>query len=413
MDDLLSDLGMRKDTALDFNALVQFICAARRTHGFSRAEFEELRAAYHKFDWDKNGELDHIEVLGLLRYNGYTTSIEQENVLMKRVDFNKNGLMDFDELSMLMRLMREEIIGYARKSFDEQSSSTGQLPQGKVMEALAKLHIVPRLTMLEELLHGMPAEVSFSEFMYIRDQCRLHVNLEVRKYAGFSDSALEEIARFWHCGGSTKREFTTVGELIWMFLHSRVAPVSTKDGREELLRRVEAARAAALEAGAPQEEVTRAGTTDIGFCTFLHLIRGMVHTLEEDVFNRENEAMSVSHIPYEEESEFRSAFNDLAARDTVWGRPSAKADLLLVRLTMVPAIPESSVPTLLKSIGLQVPSSKLDDLKVFLAQTRSPREEEQRSIQFATFLRMLGWMFDTDFAGICAVMAFPRRARGA
>jgi hypothetical protein len=389
------------------------LSAARRTHGFSRSEFEELRAAFDRFDFNGSGELEHIEVLALLRHNGYTTNIEQENVMMRRVDVNKNGSMDLDEFSMLMRLMREELIGNARKSFDELSSSTGRLPQAKVMEALVKLHIIPRPIMLEELLHGMPADVSFSEFMHLHDQCRLHVNLEFRKYAGFSDRALEQIARFWRCGDSAKREFTTVGELIWMFVDSRVAPVSTKDGREELLRRVEAARAAALAAGVPQEEVTRAGTTDIGFCTFLHLIRGMVHTLEQGVLNREHEAMSVSHIPHGEESEFRSAFCDLAAQDAVWDQPLAKADLLLVRLTMVPAIPESSMPTLLKSIGLRVPRSKLDDLKVFLAQTRSQGEGEQRSIQFATFLRMLGWMFDTDFAGICAVMGFPNRARGA
>jgi Ca2+-binding EF-hand superfamily protein len=413
VDDLLSDLGLPREAPLDFHALVRFLGAAHRTHGFSHAEFEELRAAFQKFDYNRSGELEHLEVLALLRYNGYTTNLEQENVLMRRVDFNNNGSMDLDEFLMLMRLTREQVIGVARKSFDELSNCTGWLPQGKVKAALAKVHLVPRLAMIAELLHEMPADVSFSQFMQVHDQCRIRVNHEFRKYGGFSDDALSEITRLWNCGGVSKKKFATVSELIWMFADSNVAPVTTRDGREELLRRVEAARSAALAAGVPQEEVTHAGTTDIGFNTFLHLIRGMVSTLEQDVVTRENAAMSVANIPPREASEFRSAFVDFAAKEAVWYRPVAMADRLLSRLTAVPAISESSMPHLMKFIGLRLPSSKLGDLKIFLAQTRSQSEEDDQSIQFATFLRMLGWMFETDFAGISASTACPTKAIGA
>jgi Ca2+-binding EF-hand superfamily protein len=415
VDELLSDLGMQKGTALDFHALVRFLDAARRTHGFSRTEEEELSAAFEKIDYDGTGELNHLQVLDLLRYLGHTTSFEEADSLIRRVDFNMNGSMDRDEFLRLMRLMREQDIRCARKSFNELRSSTGGLPAESVKDALAKLQLFPRLAMIAELLQDNPAEVCFTSFMRLHDRCRFRMSLDLRRRGGFQEDTILEIAELWNCGGSS-RQFATVGELLWMFSKSDGVPVSTIGGRHKLLRRVRAAREAAIEAGVLEEDVSRGNTTDIGFYTFVHLIRSLVRDTQQEAITREKEAASFAQFSNSEAAEFRRVFCDFAeckATPSTWNQLAARkgqcVDELLARLTMVPAVPEVAMPLLLRSIGVRVPSSKLQELRQFLARNKSRGEADKNTVQFATFLRLLRWMLDADFAGICGLMDFPRR----
>jgi len=418
--ELLSGLGLQNDTALDFDALVQFIGAAQRVHGFTRSEQDELSAAFQKFNKHGTGELTHLQVLDLLRYLGNTTSVDEVSSLIKRVDFNGNGSMDLEEFFRLMRMMREQDMLCVRKSFDKLRSSTGQMPKRSVKAALARRGLFPQEAVLAELLQDMPAEVCFTSFMHIYDRCRFRVNLESRKRAGFSEDTVEEIASLWSCDRNLAKP-TTVGELIWMFTDSHKVPVHTSEGRHQLLRRVQAARGAALEAGVPPEELENeeeplGSASAVGFYTLVHLIRSFVRDAEQEVIDREREAVSVARFPHSEAAEFRRVFSDLAEREarrsSTCGQPAAgggqRVDQLLTLLTRVPAIPLSALPLLLKSIGLHVPSSRLKDLKRFLAQARSRVEADEGTIRFATFLRMMRWMLDTDFADICSVMNFRR-----
>ncbi|CAK0871244.1 unnamed protein product [Prorocentrum cordatum] len=415
VNELMLDLGLQENTTFDFDSLVQFISAARKTHGFSRSEAEELGTAYEKMDYEGTGELNIVQVLDLLRYLGNTTSVDAANAMIKRVDFNGNGSMDRDEFLRLMRLMREQDCLKARKSFDDLSSSTEQLPRGSVKDALAKLHLSPKDDLLEELMQNIPGDVCFTSFMRLHDQCRFRMNLEFRKCGGFPEATTKEIAELWSPDGSPKK-FATFGELIWMFSDSQEVPVNTSDGRSELQRRVMAARESAIAAGVSEEEASREGTADIGFYTFVHLIRGLVRDSEQDVIKREKEAVSAARFPSSEAAEFRTVFSDLAEQEAKKvssrkkrpGRTGQSVDKLLANLTMVPSIPETGVLSMLKSIGVNATASKMAELKDFLTQTRSRYETDKHIIQFATFLRMLRWMLDTDFASICSVMKVPK-----
>jgi len=162
-------------------------------------------------------------------------------------------------------------------------------------------------------------------------------------------------------------------------------------------------------------EASHGDVTAIGFFTFVHLIRGFVRDSEQEVIDREKEAVSFASFSTSETNEFRRVFSDLASAEAnqasigkQLGSKGQRVDKLLARLTMVPAMPVSAIAVLLKSIGLHVPNNKLQELKLFLAKTRSRAEVDEGTIQFATFLRLLRWMFDTDFAGICSVMNFTK-----
>jgi len=437
VDELLSGLGLKNDTTLDFDAMVQFMGAARAVHGFTRSENEELSAAFQKFNYHQTGELTQLQVLDLIRYLGNTTNVDEVSSLIKRVDFNKNGSMDLHEFLRLMRMMREQDIRSARKSFDELSSSTGQMPKESVKDALAKQQLFPQESVLAELLQDMQAEVCFTSFMHIYDRCRFRLNLEFRKRGGFTEETVAEIESLWNSGGGgeSSKKFATINQLIWMFTDSQEVPVCTKDGRQRFVQRVQAAQEAAVEAGVPEEEAfthvpdgspkasspkhgeaSHGDVTAIGFFTFVHLIRGLVRDSEQDVIKREKEAVSAARFPSSEAAEFRTVFSDLAEQEAKKvssrkkrpGRTGQSVDKLLANLTMVPSIPETGVLSMLKSIGVNATASKMAELKDFLTQTRSRYETDKHIIQFATFLRMLRWMLDTDFASICSVMKVPK-----
>jgi hypothetical protein len=180
---------------------------------------------------------------------------------------------------------------------------------------------------------------------------------------------------------------------------------------------VEAAREAAIAAGASEEEVSRGSTTDIGFFTFVHLIRGIVRDSEEDVVTREKEVLSFARFSNGEAAELRRVFCEFAEQEEIKSatrkqmliRKGQPVDKLLARLTMVPAVPQSAMPLLLKSMGAKVPMSKLQHINQFLAQSRSQGEADEDTILFGTFLRLLRWMLNADFAGICGGMDFLRR----
>jgi len=476
VDELLADLGLQSDAPLDFHSLVQFIGAARRTHGFSRRERRELGAAFERIDRDGTGELNRLQVLDLFLYLGIHTSVDEANSMISRVDFNLNGTMDRDEFLRLMRLIREQEIQSARKSFDELSSSTRRLNRASVKDALFKLQVFPNDELLEELLQDMPAELSFASFVLLSDGCRSRMNFDFHRRADFPEDEMLEIAKLWHargqgppssagrealdlvraaklwnCGGLS-RQFATVAELIWMFSDSQEFRLNTVEGRPELLRRVRSAKEAALAAGVPPEEVSRGGTDDIGFYTFVHLIRGFVRDSEQKVVSREREAESLARFPIARIAELRVVFSEVADQEgrarqrreeqekkpraalsavkkeeghgdslRTWSllrrtvaepmgetREGQRVDALLARLTKVPAVPESALPVLLKSAGAKAPSSKLRDLSAFLAQTRGPTEAIQETIQFATFLRLLRWVLDGDVAGTGRAVDLPR-----
>merc|ERR1719356_552119 len=170
------------------------------------------------------------------------------------------------------------------------------------------------------------------------------MNLEFRKRAGFTEDTMAGIAGLWNSSVS-ERQFATVAELVWMFTDSQEVPVNTSDGRRQLLQRVDAARGAAVEAGVPEEEVSHGGSSDIGFYTFVHLIRGFVRDSEQKVIDREKEAVSFARFPNSEAAEFRRVFYDLAeqevkkssTRKQLLASKGQRVDKLLSRLTAVPA----------------------------------------------------------------------------
>jgi len=76
MDEILADMNATRDSKFDFSDYVRFLKACQKRAGFSRFELEELAAAFRRFDYDRSEGIDHLELLDLLRYLGYSTHLK-------------------------------------------------------------------------------------------------------------------------------------------------------------------------------------------------------------------------------------------------------------------------------------------------------------------------------------------------
>ena len=67
-------------------------------------EVEEFREVFRANDSDGSGEIDNIELGGVLRWLGNPADVETTQDLMEEVDVDNSGFVDFEEFLRVMRL---------------------------------------------------------------------------------------------------------------------------------------------------------------------------------------------------------------------------------------------------------------------------------------------------------------------
>jgi len=103
------------------------------------AVMQELREAFITMDTDGSGELTLDEMMDMIRAMGQNPTDQETLDLMREVDEDGNGSMDFEEFSSLMAIKLKHFtasneIHKALKVFDvllEQPLGRGKIPSGK------------------------------------------------------------------------------------------------------------------------------------------------------------------------------------------------------------------------------------------------------------------------------------------
>merc|ERR1740138_91269 len=119
VEEILSDMNATRVSKFDFSDYVRFLKACQKRNGFTRFELEELASVFRRFDYDRSDGIDHLELLDLLRYLGYSTHLKDVHKFIGQVDFNGNGTMDFGEYLFLMRLHREDVLALTLKVYNK------------------------------------------------------------------------------------------------------------------------------------------------------------------------------------------------------------------------------------------------------------------------------------------------------
>jgi len=77
--------------------------------GLTEEQLQELRDGFNSVDEDGGGTLSHDEVHRFLTQLGQTCTMEEVKAMIKEVDTDGNGEIDFDEFTILMQKALENV----------------------------------------------------------------------------------------------------------------------------------------------------------------------------------------------------------------------------------------------------------------------------------------------------------------
>lgn len=280
--------------------------------GFTRAEIQELQAAFRRYDRNDTGEIQLVELHDILTYLGLHAYYSRAQKYVLHLDFNASNLLDWREFIRLMRLLRERRLRLMHAHFEKASGVRKQFGASdekqpgakgiflllkKLPECLQTLGLMPSD---EESAHIMehaatqaaiyvpwakhPA-VDFDSFVEIVDRCSHTRAVRHRKQAGFIDSEIESwrdcFERFDTNNNGTieKRELTPFLNKMGLMLH-------TVDDQADFVNVVQKARAAGREMGLTEEEVGPDSAVGLQFYHFLHFMRILLKR-QEDEFEKQ------------------------------------------------------------------------------------------------------------------------------
>lgn len=300
----------RQDCLLDFDASLRFLARVRQREGFSHAEVEEFKAVFHRFDSDNSGEIESIELLEIMRFMGHCTSLETVHDLIKTVDLNCSGGLDFTEFLKLMRQHRELEIKAAHECF-EMYSGDGEVMdvddvQDAVMDFGWNLDLAAAQAAIRE--SNTPQEPSFEDFFVVMQTCRRLFASERRKMSGFSVKDVEFFEGLFKSNGhgAQKRiDWAGFERILGIF----GVLMSNLDKRREVFEALEEARVQARSHGVSEDLLGGIGDqAELSMPLGLHLIRVLGHNRERASVAREMQAIADTLFGNADVAGFREVF---------------------------------------------------------------------------------------------------------
>eukprot|EP00931_Biecheleriopsis_adriatica_P087290 TRINITY_DN61787_c0_g1_i1.p1 TRINITY_DN61787_c0_g1~~TRINITY_DN61787_c0_g1_i1.p1 ORF type:complete len:1002 (-),score=215.41 TRINITY_DN61787_c0_g1_i1:84-2759(-) len=285
---VILDLIDRFDTdgsrTIEFEEFVAMMQVLRHSDGFTTEEVQEFKTMFLDVDKDGSGEIDVCETATMLRELGITTEIHQAEEMLRAVDWNGGGTLDFSEFLRLMRLHREHELDHLTKTLNVFADHSGVMRKKQINQALMvagfRQSTVKRLES-RGFVALLPEKLSFEELVGMSDICRKIDTAQLKKDAGFSDLELNvQKNLFDKCdtdGSGVIQRF----ELAEFCARVKL-PLQTKEDRNQLLERLEEARSNARAGGCTEEETGKTGDPTMTWHVFLHFMR-LLQNREEAV----------------------------------------------------------------------------------------------------------------------------------
>ncbi|CAE7842887.1 CMD1 [Symbiodinium sp. KB8] len=280
--DMIEAANPQKRGMLDFDEFVQMMELFRNSNGFMRHEVREFKQSFDMFDTEKVGEVDVIQVGGILRSLGFVTELAEVQVLLKTVDWNGSNSLDFSEFLRLMRMHREQELLRIRDTFDKYAD-TDVLDDGVVKVTVEPGDVKTMLRLLgfsdnfvtstTGVFRALLREaLDYDAMVLLCDSCR-RMNMEkMRKQAGFSDEAVEKFQKLFRALDSDDSGEIAQNELV-AFCQDRGLSLQTKKDQLQLLSFIKEARTTALQAGVPSHLCGMEGSAAVTQWVFIHLQR--------------------------------------------------------------------------------------------------------------------------------------------
>jgi len=138
--EVAEDCNLASLPGLGVDDLLEFMRTYRAREGLTKAEVSEVEAAFSIYNASGDGKLQTLDVGKVLRWFGYNTVFEMQQLLIDKVDVDKSGWLDLSEMRKLIRMYWEEELRAMEAFFRTQDEGgTGLISVQKAAEALHNL----------------------------------------------------------------------------------------------------------------------------------------------------------------------------------------------------------------------------------------------------------------------------------
>jgi len=365
---------------LDFNEFFDFMLIFLQREGFRKANVDEFRKTFDRFDEDGSGEISALELSDLFRDLGYSATLDELHSLVSKVDANGSNQLDFREYLRLMRLYREEELRKIDLVFlDFQEPRTGLIHQVRIGEALAALNNECSKAVLRK-----QKDVGFDEFVKLADSCRADRVAKERKLAGFTEARITELEKVYNKFDKDKSGEIDTLELVEILKEFGWQP-KTREEQTALMKKLDIARAKARYAGV--KEVGADGSGTIKFWTFVQLCRMLETEQEVAEEARTNALMKELKFTIKEVEEFRNIF--LEKKREYAEESGFNNDAL-------EGLPRDAILRLMRMLGVSVKAERKVTLDRQLIDLGCPLDGV---LDFAGFLRLMRWLIGSGWLG--------------
>lgn len=299
--EILDDMVTESDEKVTLEELTTFVRAYRRTEGFSRAEFQELSDAFNLEDKSSSGSIGALELSRVLRWFGFSKSLQKVQGLMEDIDFDGSGMLEINELVKLMRQLQQAEARKRRSVFGIlDPGRTGQVDVAVLGRAAAMLFEVPDAEMvrlaIEAAVPGGTVSVNMTAFEAFFKHYRRLVVEQIRANQGYSPAEVLQLRLVFGSYDKDKSgtiESSELQKLIAEYFPDATKSRSSQHQIQKLL--------ALLDVGA------KGGCVD--FAKFLWLMRKCDDLRDETDVKLEAEVARECGLSTEEVEGFRQIFS--------------------------------------------------------------------------------------------------------
>jgi len=304
---------------------------------------------------------------------------------------------------------REVEVQEMRKAFDKKKEPSGLLAANSVSSALNDCGVaIPEKNCV--VLKGKATEfkmpegdVDFDSFVEVVDVLRSIRVAEGRRRAGFSTTEIDRFRKMFsdydadHSGSIDAKEVANL--LVDLGFKLR-----TKEERDNVLAQVDKAREAAAMVGVM--DVGDPGHGTVSFWVLIQLLRVLYNRDDKRVLDREAHAAEQSRFSTHEIEEFREVFLNWWAHEKNFedeeeaNAPGQHAHEEPEVDPEVKEISKDGMRRLLRQLGCNLSHDQRVELENKVSELDQVNHHGVAHVDFASFLRLMRWMLDSNFADI-------------
>jgi calmodulin len=366
-------------SGLDLCQLWQLLVVFRKREGFSEAENKDIKDAFDRYCKKSHTEISGTEAGKVLRWLGYTPSFEVQQRLVKRVDADASGKLNFQEFKKVVRMLQTHEIENVFKAFRHHDpNGTGFLPQLQAGYAFAEAGCVdcrgvtPQIS-AEDLMANLEGkfELSLDTFIRMATQFLKDARLAFRENSGFSPQEkeqMEEYFAYYDTDGSGDVSAREIVLLITDLFPQMAHDPAMRPRLAELLQ----------------------GTTNLDFQEFLRLMQQLQELTIQERVSKEQDAYAETGFTMKEVEEFRELYLDKDA-----GIEEERLNFKRLERMLGAIFP----------LGAKNVAELQAVVRVVTGRENGIHGEKVPSLDFPEFLRLMRTLEDIDFGGIKQILA--------